>query len=98
MSQVRKLLFGSNVPKAQDGYKFNLDGRDVYYSDDDIKEIGDRIAALPVEYRRFFGNAVNAIKSGDQSGNRASNTVSAPQLGGMNEKELKKLYKQSPSY
>ena len=98
MSQVKKLLFGEKIPKAQEGYKFNLDGQDVYYSDDDIKEIGDRIAALPVEYRRFFGNAVNAIKSGNQSGNRASNTVSMSQLGGMNEKELKKLKKQNPSY
>ena len=98
MGQVRKLLFENEVPKAQEGYKFNLDGQDIYYSDQDIKEIGDRIAALPVEYRRFFGNAVNAIKSGNQSGNRVSNTVSMPQLGGMSERELKKLSKQNPSY
>lgn len=98
MSQVKKLLFGEKIPKAQEGYKFNLDGQDVYYSDDDLKEIADGIAALPVEYRRFFGNAIEGIKSGTGNGNRASNTVSKNQVSNLSDKEIEKLAKQKPSY
>ena len=93
MSQIKKLLFGETIPKAQEGYKFNLDGQDIYYSDDDLKEIGDRIAALDNNYKRFLGNAVTAIKSGNQSGNRASNTISMDQLSGLSAKDLKRLSK-----
>ena len=93
MSQIKKLLFGETIPKAQEGYKFNLDGQDIYYSDDDLKEIGDRIAALDNNYKRFLGNAVAAIKGGNQSGNRASNTISMDQLSGLSAKDLKRLSK-----
>jgi hypothetical protein len=74
MSQVRKLLKGQNIPKAQNGYKFHLDSQDIYLTDDQLREIDNQIAALPMERRRFLGNATNAIKNGNQSGNRANNT------------------------
>ena len=79
MSQVRKLLQGNKIPKAQDGYKFHLDSQDVYFTDDDLKEIDKRISALPMEYRRFLGKATTAIKSGNEYGNRAENTVTLNQ-------------------
>ena len=98
MSQVRKLLNGNKIIKAQQGYKFKLDSRDVYYTDEDLKEIDDKIAALPMEYRRFLGNATNAIKSGTQSGNRASNTVTLEQLSGLGDRDIERLRKQKGSY
>lgn len=98
MSQIKKLLFGETIPKAQEGYKFNLDGRDIYYSDDDLKEIGDRIAVLPPEYRRFLGNAISGIKSNTASGNRGKNTISSNQVDGLSDKEKKRASSGKPSY
>lgn len=98
MSQVRKLLNGNSIPKAQKGYKFRLDSQDVYFTDDDLKEIDNMIAKLPMEYRRFLGNATTAIKSGNQSGNRANNTVTMPQLSNLDEKNSDRLRKQKATY
>ena len=98
MSQVRKLLNGNNIPKAQKGYKFRLDSQDVYFTDDDLKEIDNQIAALPMEYRRFLGNATTAIKEGNQSGNRADNTVTMKQLSGLDERNSNRLRKQKAGY
>ena len=91
MSQVRKLLNGNLVPKAQEGYKFKLDSQDVYFTDDDLREIDNQIAALPVKYRMFLGNATNAMKSGNEFGNRGNNTLSRTMLSGLDEDDLAKL-------
>ena len=98
MSQVRKLLKGETVPKAQKGYKFQLDSQDIYFTDDDLKEIDNRIAALPMNYRRFLGNATNAIKSGNESGSRAENTVTVAQLSGLSDKDMDRLRKKKANY
>lgn len=97
MSQVRKLLKGQNIPKAEDGYKFHLDSQDIYLTDDQLREIDDRIAALPMERRRFLGNATNAIKNGNQSGNRANNTWTLDMMTGLDERNTNRLKKQKPS-
>ena len=98
MSQVRKLLQGNKIPKAQEGYKFHLDSQDVYFNDDDIAEIDKRISALPMDYRRFLGNATTAIKNGNQSGNRAENTVTVDQLSNLGKGDMRRLEKKSGSY
>lgn len=97
MSQVRKLLKGQNIPKAQNGYKFHLDSQDIYLTDDQLREIDDQIAALPMERRRFLGNATNAIKNGNQSGNRANNTWTLEMTTGLDERNTNRLKKQKPS-
>ena len=56
MSQVRKLLKGQNIPKAQQGYKFQLDSQTYNVTDEQLKEIDDRISKLSPEHRRFLGN------------------------------------------
>ena len=98
MSQVRKLLNGSKIVKAQQGYKFQLDSQDVYFTDDDLKEIDKRISALPMDYRKFLGNATTAIKNGNQSGNRAENTVTMEQLGNLGKSDVRRLEKKKGSY
>ena len=98
MSQVRKLLQGNKIPKAQEGYKFHLDSQDVYFTDDDIAEIDKRISALPMDHRRFLGNATTAIKSGEQSGNRAENTVTVDQLSNLGKGDMRRLEKKKGSY
>lgn len=97
MSQVRKLLKGQNIPKAETGYKFHLDSQDIYLTDDQLREIDDQIAALPMERRRFLGNATNAIKNGNQSGNRANNTWTLDMMTGLDERNTNRLKKQKPS-
>lgn len=98
MSQVRKLLQGNKIPKAQEGYKFHLDSQDVYFTDDDLKEIDKRISALPMEYRRFLGNATTAIRSGNEYGNRAENTVTLNQLANLGKGDMRRLEKKKGSY
>ena len=98
MSQVRKLLNGSKIVKAQQGYKFQLDSQDVYFTDDDLKEIDKRISTLPMDYRKFLGNATAAIKNGNQSGNRAENTVTMEQLGNLGKSDVRRLEKKKGSY
>ena len=56
MSQVRKLLKGNLVPKAQRGYKFKLDSQEYNVSEDQLKEIDNQIALLDPQHRRFLGN------------------------------------------
>lgn len=97
MSQVRKLLKGQNIPKAEEGYKFHLDSQDIYLTDDQLREIDNQIAALPMERRRFLGNATNAIKNGNQSGNRANNTWTLDMMTGLDERNTNRLKKQKPS-
>lgn len=98
MSQVRKLLNGNKIQKAQDGYKFKLDSKDVYFTDADLEEIDNKIAALPMDYRRFLGGATTAIKSGTQSGNRASNVVTLDQLSNLSKSDINRLKKQKGSF
>lgn len=97
MSQVRKLLKGQNISKAETGYKFHLDSQDIYLTDDQLREIDNQIAALPMERRRFLGNATNAIKNGNQSGNRANNTWTLDMMTGLDERNTNRLKKQKPS-
>lgn len=98
MSQVRKLLQGNKIPKAQEGYKFHLDSQDIYLTDDDLKEIDRRISTLPMNYRRFLGNATTAIKSGNESGNRVENSVTLSQLSNLGNGDIKRLEKMRGSY
>lgn len=97
MAQVRKLKNGESIPKAQNKYKYTLDNQEVYLTDDNLNTINDRIAALPAKYKRFLGNATEAIKSGEESGNRADNTVTMNQLSGLNRSNERRLEKQKPS-
>lgn len=98
MSQVRKLLQGNKIPKAQEGYKFQLDSQDVYFTDEDLAEIDKRISALPMNYRRFLGNATTAIKSGNESGNRGENSVTLNQLSNLGKGDVRRLERMRGSY
>lgn len=98
MSQVRKLLQGNKIPKAQQGYKFQLDSQDIFLTDDDLKEIDNRIAALPMERRMFLGNATTAIKSGQEGGRRSNNTVTKNLISGVNDRNMRRLEKQEPGF
>ena len=98
MSQVRKLLKGEIIPKAENGYKFHLDSQDYVVTDDQLKEIDNRISALDPNHRRFLGNWTNAIKTGESSGNRASNTVTLNMISGVGKRDLERLKKQKGSF
>lgn len=98
MSQVRKLLKGNLVPKAQQGYKFKLDSQEYNVTEDQLKEIDNQIALLDPQHRRFLGNWTNAIKSGNSSGNRASNTVTINMISGVDGKDIDRLKKQKGSF
>ena len=98
MSQVRKLLQGNKIPKAQEGYKFHLDSQDVYFTDEDLAEIDRLISLLPMNYRRFLGNATTAIKDGKQSGNRGENTVTEQQLSNLGKGDARRLEKKAGNY
>lgn len=98
MSQVRKLLQGKLIPKAQEGYKFHLDSQDYTVTDDQLKEIDNLISTLDPKHRRFLGNWTNAIKSGKSEGNRADNTVTSDMLSNLGNKDLKRLEKQKGSF
>ena len=98
MSQVRKLLKGQNIPKAENGYKFRLDSQDIYLTDEDLAEIDDRFAELPMEQRQFLSNTTNAIKTGNMSGSRSGNLIDTRALAGLNEKELDRLREQRGSF
>ncbi len=98
MSQVRKLLNGNLIPKAEGGYKFKLDSQEYTVTDEQLKEIDDKIALLEPQHRRFLGNWTNAIKSGNSSGNRASNTVTMNMLSGIDGKDIDRLKRQKGSY
>ena len=99
MSQVRKLLQGNLVPKAKQGYKFHLDSQDIYLTDEDLIEIDQQFAQLPMERRQFLANTTNAIKErNDLSGSRSGNLIDLNALTGLNEKELNSLRKQRSSY
>lgn len=98
MSQVRKLLNGNLIPKAEGGYKFKLDSQEYTVTDEQLKEIDDKIALLEPQHRRFLGNWTNAIKSGDSSGNRASNTVTMNMLSGVDGRDVDRLKKQKGSF
>ena len=57
MSQVRKLLQGNNIPKAEDGYKFVLDGIEYNITDDQLKEIDDKLSKIEdVQVRQELSN------------------------------------------
>lgn len=98
MSQVRKLLQGKLIPKAQEGYKFRLDSQDYTVTDDQLKEIDNLISTLDPKHRRFLGNWTGAIKSGNSEGNRADNTVTSDMLSNLGSKDLKRLEKQKGSF
>lgn len=98
MSQVRKLLQGKLIPKAQEGYKFHLDSQDYIVTDEQLKEIDNLISTLDPTHRRFLGNWTNAIKEGNSKGNRASNTVSENMLTNVGGKDKERLKKQKGSF
>lgn len=98
MSQVRKLLKGQNIPKAQDGYKFHLDSQDIYLTDEDLAEIDEMMHSYPMQERQFLANATNAIKSGQEAGNRSNNTGTEALFSGLSEKNMTRLEKQRGSF
>lgn len=98
MSQVRKLLQGNLIPKAEQGYKFHLDSQDIYLTDQDLTEIDQQFAQLPMERRQFLANTTNAIKGGDLSGSRTGNLIDMRALTGLSEKELDYLRERKSSY
>jgi hypothetical protein len=46
MSQVRKLLQGNKIPKAEQGYKFVLDGIERNVTDKQLEEINSKILEI----------------------------------------------------
>ena len=98
MSQVRKLLNGNKIPKAQQGYKFRLGSQDLYLTDKDLADIDAELNKIPIERSRFYGNATNAIKSGTQFGNIADNTGSMDLVSGLEGNDLKRFESKEPSY
>ena len=98
MSQVRKLLKGQNIPKAETGYKFRLDSQDIYLTDKDLADIDEIMYSYPMQERQFLANATNAIKSGQEAGNRSNNTGTSGLFSGLNEKNNKRLEKLSGSF
>jgi hypothetical protein len=89
MSQVRKLLQGNGgIPKT---YNLILDGQSFTINDDQLREINNEIASLDPKYRAYLGNVSGVISSGAFVGNRAQNTISAPALTNLNEKEMEFL-------
>lgn len=97
MSQVRKLLQGNKIPKAQEGYKFVLDDEDIYFNDDDLKELSNRIANYDIKHSRFVSNAPSAIKTGTQTGNRAANVMTMDMFSNLSKADLERLRKQKGS-
>ena len=98
MSQVRKLLKGQNIPKAEKGYKFSLDSQDIYLTDKDLADIDEIMYSYPMQERQFLANATNAIKSGQEAGNRSNNTGTKALFSGLNEKNMTRLEKQRGSF
>jgi len=98
MSQVRKLLKGQNVPKAETGYKFRLDSQDIYLTDKDLADIDEIMYSYPMQERQFLANATNAIKSGQEAGNRSNNTGTKALFSGLSEKNMTRLEKQRGSF
>lgn len=98
MSQVRKLLKGQNVPKAETGYKFRLDSQDIYLTDKDLADIDEIMYSYPMQERQFLANATNAIKSGQEAGNRSNNTGTEALFSGLSEKNMTRLEKQRGSF
>lgn len=98
MSQVRKLLKGQNIPKAETGYKFNFNNRDIYLTDEDLAEVDEIMYNAPMQERQHFANATNAIKSGQEAGNLYNNTFTAGLLTGVNKQNMKRLEKLSGSF
>ena len=98
MSQVRKLLKGQNIPKAQQGYKFQLDGQNYNVTDEQLKEIDSQLSKLDPEYRRFLGNWTSAIRNGNSSGNRVENTVSMNMLSGIEGADVDRLKRKKGSF
>lgn len=76
MSQVRKLLQGNKIPKAKEGYKFVLDGIEYNITDDQLKEIDNKLSKIEdVQVRQELSNWTNGIKSGQGYGNMLDNTA-----------------------
>lgn len=98
MSQVRKLLKGQNIPKAETGYKFHLDSQDIYLTDKDLADVDEIMYSYPMQERQFLANATNAIKSGQEAGNRSNNTGTEGLFSGLNEKNIARLEKQRGSF
>lgn len=98
MSQVRKLLKGQNIPKAEEGYKFSLDSQDIYLTDKDLADIDEIMYRYPMQERQFLANATNAIKSGQEAGNRSNNTGTKALFSGLSDKNMTRLEKQSGSF
>ena len=98
MSQVRKLLQGNKIPIAEDGYKFRLDSQDIYLTNEDLAEIDEKFAELPMERRQFLANTTNAIKQNYLSGSRSGNLIDVNALTGLSEKEIDRLRANKASY
>lgn len=93
MSQIRKLQQAGTVPNPATTYKYQLDSQNYDVTDEQLKEIDNRIAQLDPNLRRFLGGWTAGIKSGSGFGNRANNTTSSNTLSGLTDKDLKKLEK-----
>ena len=80
MSQVRKLLQGNKIPKAQQGYKFILDNKEYTVTDKQLDEINDKLSKIKdVEIRKELSNWTKGIQTGqgfvDTFGNIASDVM-----------------------
>lgn len=96
MSQVRKLLQGNKIPKAQEGYKFNFNNQDIYLTDEELNKLQEDVNGYGLQYSRFVADAPNAIKSGTLYGNIADNTGSRELFGNLGEKDIKRLERAEP--
>lgn len=96
MSQVRKLLQGNKISKAQEGYKFNFNNQDIYLTDEELNKLQEDVNGYGLQYSRFVANAPNAIKSGALYGNIADNTGSRELFGNLGEKDIKRLERVEP--
>lgn len=86
------------MPKAQNGYKFTLDSQDIYLTDKDLADIDEIMYSYPMQERQFLANATNAIKSGQEAGNRSNNTGTKALFSGLSEKNMTRLEKQHGSF
>lgn len=98
MSQVRKLKNGNNIPKAENGYKFILDNQEYNVTEDQLKEIDNRLAKLDPNLRRFLGGWTTGIKDGSGTGNRMDNTVSMNMISGVGKRDEKRLKAVKPNF
>ena len=76
MSQVRKLLQGNIIPKAEQGYKFVLDDIERNITDTQLEKINSKILEIEdPQIRQELSNWIPGIKSGNGFANGINNTV-----------------------